>query len=183
MKTILWRGIAFSSLEYFNIQENDEHYHVRSKVIGYFQENIYSVTYQLTINKLWEITTFHIDAEVNAVQHILTGKKIDANWEINQYMDKDFEGYQYIDISLSPFTNTLPINNLKLEIGESKEISVIYIDLISNTIKPVLQRYTKTAPDEYLYENIISDFSTHIQVDKTGLILNYPGLFKMIASH
>ncbi|MDF2515648.1 MAG: hypothetical protein K0R59_944 [Sphingobacterium sp.] len=152
MKTILWRGVAFNSLEYFNIQEKQDHHIVVSRIIGYYQEKIYSATYQLTINKQWEIEEFFIDSEV-------------------------------IDISLTPFTNTLPINNLQLKIGDSKEIDIIYIDLINNQITPVRQRYTRTDFNEYLYENIVSDFTVHIQVDENGLVLNYPGLFEKIAGN
>jgi hypothetical protein len=183
MKTILWRGVAFNSLEYFNIQEKQDHHIVVSRIIGYYQEKIYSATYQLTINKQWEIEEFFIDSEVDMIKNTLTGKKTGINWEINHFDNPSFKGFLYIDISLTPFTNTLPINNLQLKIGDSKEIDIIYIDLINNQITPVRQRYTRTDFNEYLYENIVSDFTVHIQVDENGLVLNYPGLFEKIAGN
>ncbi|MEI2274537.1 putative glycolipid-binding domain-containing protein [Sphingobacterium sp. ML3W] len=183
MKTVLWQGVAFHSLEYFNIQENDDHYVVASKIIGSYRKKIYSIYYQLIINKQWEIEEFLIDSEVNRTKNILTGKKTDINWEINHFDNPSFRGFQYIDISLTPFTNTLPINNLQLKIGDSKEIDIIYIDLINSDITPVRQRYTRTHLYEYLYENIVSDFTARIQVDENGLVLNYPGLFEKIAGN
>ncbi|ULT23246.1 putative glycolipid-binding domain-containing protein [Sphingobacterium sp. E70] len=75
MKTVLWQGVAFHSLEYFNIQENNDHYVVVSKIIGSYQKKIYSVAYQLMINKQWEVEKFLIDSEVNMTQNTLTGKK------------------------------------------------------------------------------------------------------------
>ncbi|RKE57396.1 putative glycolipid-binding domain-containing protein [Sphingobacterium detergens] len=183
MKTVLWQGVAFHSLEYFNIQENNDHYVVVSKIIGSYRKKIYSVSYQLMINKQWEVEEFLIDSEVNMTKNTLTGKKTTTNWEINHFDNPDFMGFQYIDISLTPFTNTLPINNLQLKIGNSKEIDIIYIDLINNDITPVRQRYTRTDLHEYLYENIVSDFTARIQVDENGLVLNYPGLFKKIAGN
>jgi len=183
MKTLLWQGIAFPSLEYFSIQENEDYHVVASKIIGSYQQKIYSASYRLIINKQWEINEFFIDSEVNAVKNTLTGRKTDTNWEINHSVDPNFKGFQYIDISLTPFTNTLPINNLQLKIGDSKEIDIIYIDLINSDIKPVQQRYTRTDLHEYLYENIVSDFTAHIQVDESGLVLTYPGLFEKIAEN
>ncbi|MDF2475354.1 MAG: uncharacterized protein K0S24_837, partial [Sphingobacterium sp.] len=126
MKTVLWQGVAFHSLEYFNIQENNDHYVVVSKIIGSYRKKIYSVSYQLIINKQWEIEEFLIDSEIDMTKNTLTGKKTATNWEINHFDSPDFKGFQYIDISLTPFTNTLPINNLQLKIGDSKEIDIIY---------------------------------------------------------
>ncbi|WP_104383055.1 putative glycolipid-binding domain-containing protein [Sphingobacterium sp. HMA12] len=183
MKTLLWQGIAFPSLEYFSLQENKDYYVATSKIIGSYQQKIYSASYRLIINKQWEINEFLIDSEVNAVKNTLSGRKTDTNWEINHSDAPRFKSFQYIDISLTPFTNTLPINNLQLKIGDSKEINIIYIDLFNSDIKPVRQRYTRTDLHEYLYENIVSDFTAHIQVDENGLVLTYPSLFEKIAEN
>lgn len=183
MKTLLWQGIAFPSLEHFSLQEKEDYYIVASKIIGSHQQKIYSASYRLIINKQWEINEFLIDSEVNAVKNTLTGRKIDTNWEINHTVHPNFKGFQYIDISLTPFTNTLPINNLQLEIGDSKEIDIMYVDMINSDIKPVRQRYTRTDLHEYLYENIVSEFTARIQVDESGLVLTYPGLFEKIAGN
>lgn len=183
MKTVLWQGIAFPSLEYFSLQEKEDYYIVASKIIGSYQQKIYSASYRLIINKQWKIEEFLIDSEVNMTKNILTGKKTGINWEINHFDNPSFKGFHYIDISLTPFTNTLPIDNLQLKIGDSKEIDIIYIDLINSDITPVRQRYTRTDLHEYLYENIVSDFTAYIQVDENGLILNYPGLFEKIAGN
>lgn len=74
MKTVLWQGVAFHSLEYFNIQENNDHYVVVSKIIGSYRKKIYSVSYQLIINKQWEIEEFLIDSEIDMTKNTLTGK-------------------------------------------------------------------------------------------------------------
>lgn len=40
MKTLLWQGIAFPSLEYFSLQENEDYHVVASKIIGSYQQKM-----------------------------------------------------------------------------------------------------------------------------------------------
>lgn len=181
MKTLIWQGIAFQSLEYFSIQENDKNIQVTSKIIGCYENNMYTVDYRLTIDPDWNIQEFTIESEINTVKNTLTGKKYLGEWKINNVINPDFSGFSFIDISLTPFTNTLPINNLKLIENESQEIKVIYIDILNNLVKPVTQQYTKTGPYTYHYDNLQTDFKSDIVVDKNGFVVNYPKLFDKIA--
>lgn len=181
MKTLIWQGIIYQSLEYFNIQEDDKNYTVTSKIIGCYQDKMYTVDYQLILNKDWTMLDFLIESEVNTIKTKITGKKQQDHWEINDLIHPDLKGFKYIDISLTPFTNTLPINNLTLTENHPQKIEVIYIDILNNHIKPAKQQYTQTSPTGYLYENIETDFKANILVDEDGLVIHYPGLFKKIA--
>ena len=181
MKTLIWQGIAFQSLEYFKLIENDKNFVVESKIIGSYKSKIYTVDYHLTIDLSWSIQEFIINSEVNTVKNKLKGKKLNDEWQINNVLNSDFKTFPFIDISLTPFTNTLPINNLKLNEGDSQEIKVIYIDVLNNLVKPVTQQYTRVAPHTYHYDNLQTDFKSDILVDENGLVVNYPGLFDKIA--
>ncbi|MDN3691811.1 putative glycolipid-binding domain-containing protein [Chryseobacterium tructae] len=181
MKTLIWQGIAFQSLEYFKLTENDKNFIVESKIIGSYEARMYAVDYHLTIDHNWNIQEFIIDSEVNTVKNKLKGKKIQDEWVINNKINSDFKAFPFIDISLTPFTNTLPINSLKLNENDTQEIKVIYIDVLNNLVKPVTQQYTRIAPHTYHYDNLQTDFKSDILVDDSGLVVNYPGLFDKIA--
>ncbi|MBP2616328.1 putative glycolipid-binding domain-containing protein [Chryseobacterium jejuense] len=181
MKTLIWQGIAFQSLEYFSLTKNDTAIKVISKIIGFYESKIYAVDYQLTIDPDWNIQEFTIESEINTVKNTLTGKKYQDEWEINNVINSDFKDFNFIDISLTPFTNTLPINNLKLAENDSQEIKVIYIDVLNSLVKPVTQQYTRTAPHTYHYDNLQTDFKADILVDDSSLVVNYPKLFDKIA--
>ena len=85
-----------------------------------------------------------------------------------------------IDISITPFTNTLPINRLHLPAGSSKEDTVLYINLPACECKPVKQRYTNLGNNIYKYENLATGFISNIEVDEDGYVVNYPGIWYRI---
>ncbi|RKE82776.1 putative glycolipid-binding domain-containing protein [Chryseobacterium sp. AG363] len=181
MKTLIWKGIYYQSLEYFNLLSNDKNYTVESKIIGCHEDKIYNVEYKIHTDKNWIVQDFLIESEVNTIKRTSSGKRNQGQWEINGVVNPEFDHFKFIDISLTPSTNTLPINNLKLSESGSQKINVIYIDVLKHNIKPVQQHYTRTAVNKYLYENIETDFKAEISVDEGGLVTNYPELFEKIA--
>jgi uncharacterized protein len=64
---------------------------------------------------------------------------------------------------LTPFTNTLPINRLKLAEKQHEQIPVLYLDILGGQAVAVQQKYTRLSP---------------ISVDASGLVVKYPGLFE-----
>src|SRR5207248_2737406 len=91
-----------------------------------------------------------------------------------------------IDITVTPFTNTLPIRRLNFTPGTSTEISVVYIELPQLQFAPARQRYTclntTASGSVYKYEGLETGFTAELQVDSDGLILNYPNLWKRVWS-
>jgi hypothetical protein len=85
-----------------------------------------------------------------------------------------------IDLSISPFTNTLPIRRLAFGQGEARVLMMAYIRAPELTVEPMQQRYTRLATDRYRYENVDSDFTADLSLDVAGLVLDYPGLFRRV---
>ena len=84
-----------------------------------------------------------------------------------------------IDLSVTPFTNTLPIRRLKLRKGASADIVTVYIVAPALTITTDPQRYSCVEPRKrYRYESLDSDFTREIEVDGQSMVVAYPGLFR-----
>ena len=87
-----------------------------------------------------------------------------------------------IDLSITLFTNTLPIRRLKLRAGQFAEIVTVYIYMPTLTLTTVPQRYTcLELGKRYWYESLDSDFTRDIEVDGRGLVVTYPGLFHRLS--
>lgn len=85
-----------------------------------------------------------------------------------------------IDISATPFTNTLPIRRCNLQIGQSVAIIAAYVSFPDLTLTADPQRYTRLGEQLYRFEALASDFTRDIEVDKHGLVVSYPGLFRQV---
>jgi hypothetical protein len=89
-----------------------------------------------------------------------------------------------VDISATPFTNTLPIRRLGLKEEESAGIVVIYVSLPDMRLDTSRQRYTclerHALGGLYRYEDegLFCGFTADLPVDADGLVLDYPGIFR-----
>jgi len=85
-----------------------------------------------------------------------------------------------IDLSISPFTNTLPIRRLVFAEAEARVLTMAYIRAPELTVVPMRQRYTRLDAARYRYESVDSDFTAELPLDERGLVLDYPGLFRRV---
>jgi hypothetical protein len=175
---ILWTGREYYSLENCLVNTTGNGSEITSIIIGHYEEKIYQVEYSIKTNINWETIFFEINARhSNQTQLIRFEGDGRGNWMSEGKEESQFNGCLDIDIPLTPFTNTLPINRLHLAIGQTREICVIYLDLLAQEVRPVRQKYTRLSQLEYQYENVPNDFEAKIQVDESGLVVDYPSLF------
>jgi hypothetical protein len=85
-----------------------------------------------------------------------------------------------IDVSATPFTNTLPIRRLELQSGQVEPIRVLYIHVPSLETSVWEQRYTGLEGGLVRYESVGSDFQRDLHVDDDGLVIDYPSLFRRV---
>jgi len=98
--------------------------------------------------------------------------------EINGASRPDLDGCLDIDLACTPFTNTLPIRRLSLDVGHTADITVAYIDVETLDVQPDRQRYTRLDTHRWRFEQVSGGFSKDFDVDEFGLLRDYPTLFR-----
>ena len=90
-----------------------------------------------------------------------------------------------VDITATPFTNTLALKRLDLKPGQSAEIKTAYVSLPGLAVRPDAQRYSCKARSAkgqtLLYESLAIDFKAELPIDADGMVMDYPGLFRRLA--
>jgi hypothetical protein len=174
----LWTGLEYYSLENCLIEVTASGVDINSVIIGKYEGRIYRVDYHIKTNPDWETQYVQITSRhSNREQYYRLTSDGSGNWIVDGRRLSQFDGCIDVDIAVTPFTNTLPINRLRLHTRETKHIRVIYFDLLEQQVKPVVQVYKRISEEKYHYENVPNDFETDITVDENGLVVDYPSLF------
>ncbi|MTI33520.1 putative glycolipid-binding domain-containing protein [Xanthovirga aplysinae] len=177
--SVIWQALKWKSTEYLTLDIQEDLIKINSRVVGVKDGNPFDIAYQICCDKNWNTRSFEINTREGKnyfFQVSESGKWFDLNGNTHSHL----EGCLDIDISLSPFTNTLPINRLNLKEGERKEIDVLFIELPTFKLRKVKQAYTFFKDRNFKYEGISSNFETNLPIDDLGLVTNYPGLFERI---
>ncbi len=176
-----WQDWSGKGVEHTVIRCAQESNRADGVVIGTADGQDFAVRYQIRCDGSW--TLEHACIEIVGEQHKVEfmsdgrGKWTDGSGSPLPALDGAID----IDLSVSPFTNTLPIRRLQLAKGRSAEIRAVYVHFPDLAVLADPQRYTCLEPLRcYRYESLDSDFVREIEVDDNGLIVTYPGLFKRL---
>jgi hypothetical protein len=177
-----WKSLsAGQTLENCRIRQTPSGFLIESVINGVVEDQPTYCAYKIRTDKNWNTLEFLIYTWLGWEEHSITMKKnLSGIWERNGREANSFSECTDIDITLTPFTNTLPIKRMSFEIGETKTITVIYIDIAKQTIEPAMQIYTRLSQNVYRFETASGDFSAEITVDEDGFVTDYPTLFNRL---
>jgi len=144
-------------------------------------DEAFAARYRIVCDPGWRARTVEVDLIGSERQLCLTCRGDGLWFNAESEVQPQLNGAVDVDLSATPFTNTLPIRRLGLNPGESAEIAAVYVRLPELTVETDLQRYTcLVAGRRYRYESLDNDFMREIETDDNGLVTLYPGLFRRI---
>ncbi len=184
-RNIMWTPWSEPGLEHLCLLQQNGTILADSFIVGVSNRMPFRLHYEITCDSSWNVK------ELNLI--LLSGSrkslKIQADGQGHWFTHTAdpmplLEGCIDVDISATPFTNTLPIRRLELRPGQSAELLVAYVLIPDMELMTDKQRYTclelNSSGGLYKYENMESNFSAELPIDNDGLVINYPGLFKSI---
>jgi uncharacterized protein len=176
-----WQDWSGRGREHLVLKEGTNQIVADSAILGTIDDQVFAARYKILCDAYWRVKKVEITEIGSDLTAELAGDGV-GNWVDGSGAPQPQLGNAIdIDISITPFTNTLPIRRLNLQRGQSQEILAVYIRLPSIAITTDRQRYTcLEAGRRYRYESVDSDFTREIEVDAHGLVANYPGLFRRI---
>jgi hypothetical protein len=180
-RNILWKGLDADTTENCYISFFSSAILVHSEISGWINNKPGTVEYYIKLSNNWDVLEFEVIAQRESypVKKYAMKRESSGAWtDSNGAQQAKYSRCNYIDITLTPFTNSLPINGLKINDAESKDIHVIYIE--EDKLRVDKQQYTKLNDNRYRFENDGGNFRADITVDKDGFVTNYPQLFEII---
>lgn len=179
-KIIKWQASAYTSIENCEVHIDEQGLRAVSNIEGSYLNERFLVQYVLSTNEDFEAKMLLLKANYRNTAWDISLLNDAGVWYMNNEPHTEFRGCIDVDIALTPLTNTLPVRRLSLNIGEEREIRVLYFDLFEGAIKPLSQKYKRLSENMYHYENVPNDFEADIEVDGDGLVVHYPELFSRV---
>ncbi len=181
---VFWRPENGIGLENCNIAEVANGITVDSTVIGSRNSENFRLHYRIVCNRQFHVNEVRMELLGNSENrslHLISDGS--GNWtDGNKFPLPQISGCFEVDISATPFTNTIPILRLQLAPGSIKELQVAYIEVPSLMITKVDQRYTCINERRYKYEGLFRNFEAELPLDENYLVIDYPETFRRIAN-
>ncbi len=184
--SVLWQPWSEPGIEHLRLHEQDDLVAADGMIVGVAAEQALRLHYEVRCDSHYRFIMVRVSLFTPTYRTLLLSVDADGFWRTDKsdMPLAKLQGCVDIDLSATPFTNTLPIRRLDLQPGESAEIKVAYISIPSLQISSDLQRYTYLTRDTdhsvYRFESPANQFTADIRVDPDGLVIDYPGLFRRV---
>ena len=182
-REVMWTPWEGPGLEHLRLVTSEGGVVANGLVIGLEAGRPFRIGYEIRCDGRWrvrEVRAAAPDSERPVLELLADGE---GHWKRGGGEPvPELDGSIDVDISATPFTNTLPIRRLGLEPGDSEELAVAYVRVPELLVGAERQRYgsleAKADGGLYRFEALPSGFTAELPVDAEGLVLDYPGLFR-----
>jgi uncharacterized protein len=176
-RTVRWRSLEVTGLEHLQVEEREATIAIESILISE-RDDKFGVRYEMTLAPDWTFRTVTIHP-VGSDTFTLSSDG-EGNWIANGREVLELHGCIDVDMSGTPFTNTLPIRRNRWAVEEPQRFNMAWIPL--DTLAPFKdgQIYTWLGGDRYRYQAADGSFEAILTVDADGIIVHYEGLFERL---
>lgn len=192
-RTVLWKRLDQPGLEYAMLQSSAKGgWLIQGDVVGAIDGMPSRVVYQVRVDHRWHTHRLAVDVLVGGTRHrlhIINHARRGWRTRPDNRALPHLDGCIDVDLGISPVTNTLAINRLKLGIDQEADVTTAWVrfpekenDVLS--IAPLAQRYKRLAGRRYLYRSGDSyddlSYQAILEVDDLGLITYYEGAWERV---
>ena len=184
IREVMWRAWEEPGLGHLRLAVRDGGVIADGIVLGVAEGRPFRLAYEVRCDAYWRVryARVGVPGEPPRTELLSDGE---GNWATSDGRAVAYlEGCGYVDISETPYTNTLPIRRLGLAPGESADVSVAYFDGNELQPWPEPQRYTRLEEGDgggmYRFLSLDGGFTADLAVDSDGLVVDYPRLFKRV---
>lgn len=180
-KRYRWRSEDGFGLEHLDLRFGDDVIVAEGTVVGGQDDpdGPYGCHYRVCCDSGWRVRSVEV-AVAGGVALVLTsdggGVWRDGDGAALPMLD----GCIDVDISATPFTNTLPIRRLGPRLDARTELFMAWINVSTLAVHRAPQAYTRKADGRYHFEALDIGFEALLEVDGDGMVRDYPGLFRRV---
>jgi uncharacterized protein len=176
-----WRALDGHSLEVLRMRVGDQGCHARSWLID-AGDSPFAAEVAWVLDPAWRTRSVTVHLNAATVGTLEIERAGETSWRVDGVPRPDLDGCAEVDLSATPFCNTLAMRRFGPPPGGPGELTALYVVFPQLTCEPSRQRYERLGPRTFRYIDLGAQkgFEARLTVDSEGLIREYEGLFQRI---
>ena len=177
-----WRRLDGLTLEVLRLHlHNDAGARASSRLVDASPEP-FALDYEWELDRQWRTRRVSIRTDLPDRSALEIARVGEASWRVNGASRPDLDGCDEVDLSVTPFCNTLMIKRLALAPGSVTEASALYVSFPELTSVPSWQRYERLDATTVRYVDLgaVLGFQATLTLDEDGFVRTYEDLFERV---
>src|SRR5579864_8731415 len=183
LREVMWcRVLDDLSVEHARFERTESGREIAGAVMIAEQGAPLRVDYRIACDEDWRTRTVEVHTAWQGARRILRLERDPGGrWRRDGEPSPELDGCSDVDLEVTPATNALPINRLRLPVGGRREILAAWVRVPSLRVLATPQAYERLAESRYRYTSLGSGFTAVVDVDQEGLPTEYEGIWRRIA--
>jgi hypothetical protein len=136
------------------------------------------IHYVLRLDQFWKVRQFLLFRDMEEPDLWLATDGHGRWGEMNGAHRPDLDGCIDLVLPITPFSHTVPIRRLQLEVGHGAEVIVARVDHDTLEVRPVRIRLAHLEPGRWEVDG--EDGTWELEVDEDALVTHQPGRFRRV---
>ena len=178
-ESVLWRGILLPGHEACRLFSQDSGWQLEGTAVFSHEGQPCRLSYQILCSAAWQTLSAQVQGWAGStLVDIRIKSDAGGHWWLNEMEQPDVTGCTDIDLNFSPSTNLLPIRRLDLAVGQSAEVRAAWLRFPTFKLELLPQQYHRLDENTYRYESAGGTFVAQLKVNRSGFVIDYPGIWQ-----
>jgi hypothetical protein len=176
---MLWRRLDLPGHEIAKLEALDDGWKLEGTAIFRYHEGPSRLDYVVICDATWRTNSAQVKGMIGPQQiDLVVSVDAERHWHLNGAECVAVEESADIDLGFSPSTNLLPIRRLALAVGDQAEVKAAWLPFPSLKFERLHQVYRRLEEKVYRYESGHGSFVRTLEVNSSGFVTSYPGLWR-----
>jgi hypothetical protein len=184
-QTLVWKPLTTPGVESLRLSMDEQSIHASSHLIQNRNGQSIAATYVLDSDPRWRFRHLWLKVENHGQRSLRLDRDVRGRWFLDGQHRRDLDDCQLVMLSATPFTHTPALQRCALEIGQSEQLRVAYVDLPSLRVDARSLRYQclRQHPQHTLYRcEAEGRKPIELTVDRQSLLLEAHGLYQRMSA-
>ena len=177
----VWNTIYTAGHDAAILRQTDSGWQLDGMAVYVIDGEPAQIRYGLQLHQDWSTRSGFFEGFVGPkpVKRVIERDK--ASWTLDGVRQDVVADALDLDFGFTPATNHPQLRRMVLEVGQSREIIVAWMDVGSDALEPLPQIYARVADYAYDYNSPQNHYRETLEIAPNGFVRTYPTLWKMIA--
>ncbi|MNQ67196.1 hypothetical protein D3C85_817080 [compost metagenome] len=184
-QTLVWKPLTTPGVESLRLSMDEQGIHASSHLIQNRNGQSIAATYVLDSDPCWRFRHLWLKVENHGQRSLRLDRDVRGHWFLDGQHRRDLDDCQLVMLSATPFTHTPALQRCALEIGQSEQLRVAYVDLPSLRVEARQLRYQCLRQHRHhtLYRcEAEGRKPVELTVDQQSLLLEALGLYQRMSA-
>jgi hypothetical protein len=176
--TVLWRRLDTPGHDACRLEQYEGGWRLEGTAVFRHESGAARLTYEARCDAEWRSRSGRVAGWLGPQWVDFNVARTSGDWVINGVavsLDRCVD----LDFGFTPATNLFQLRRLALPIGGFADAPAAWLDPSAGVLVALPQRYERRTDTRYGYHAPSVDYAAELEVDASGFVRRYPGLWEM----